>query len=212
MKHPRRVALPLVAASFLPAACTKKAEPPPVAQQAPATTAPAPTTLPASPSPVPSPTPPAVWREARWGMTRAQVMAAFPREAQRGKPAGFAQPQHDSMLPAGVSDLSIPAYEADGATFCVLFGFEKNALNRVHLTALKPGPATCSDLEKALSERYSAPDQRRATGASLKGEEVVWRRPDQTVVLGCAGVASLGFVTVTLDHLAPAAGAGAGAN
>jgi hypothetical protein len=32
---------------------------------------------------------------------------------------------------------------------------------------------------------------------------MIWSRPDQTIVLGCSGVASLGFLTVTLDHLAP---------
>lgn len=199
-----RLALVVVAVPALLASCAKKEEPPPVAQQATPTTAPA-TTLP-PPTPTPVPTPPPVWRTARWGMTRAEVLAAFPKEAQRlGQPADFAQPQPGSSLAAGSSDVAIPAYQADGATFRVLFGFGADALNRIHLGAVKPVPATCGDLEKALTARHSAPAQRTATGSSLKGEEIVWRLPDQTIVLGCAGVASLGFVTVTLDHLAPVA-------
>jgi hypothetical protein len=195
------VRLALIAVPVLLASCSKKEEPAPVAQQAPTTTAPT-TTLPATPTPVP--TPPPVWREARWGMTRAEVLAAFPKEAQKlDKPADFAQPQHQSSLPAGSSDIAIPAYEADGATFRVLFGFDAEALNRVHLAVPKPTAATCGDLEKALTARHSEPSRRSATGSSLKGEEIAWVLRDQVVVLSCAGVPSLGFLTVTLDYLAP---------
>lgn len=197
-----RIALVVAAVPVLLASCTKKEAPPPVAQEAPPSVAPT-TTLP--PPPTPAPTPPPVWRAARWGMTRAELLAAFPREAQRlERPADFAQPQHASSLAAGSSDIAIPSYEADGATFRVLFGFESGGLKRVHLSALKPIANTCGDLEKALTERHTAPSRRTPTGTSLRGEEIVWQRPDQTIVLSCAGVQSLGFVTVTLDYLAPA--------
>ena len=199
----RRVALIVVAAPFLLASCAKKEEPPPVAPPAAPTAAPS-TTLP-TPTPTTVPTPPPVWRSARWGMTRAEVLAAFPREAQRlDRPSDFAKPQPGSILVAGSSDIAIPTYDADGATFRVLFGFEPEALERVHLAAVKPRAETCGDLEKALSERHSAASRRSSTGSSLKGEEIVWMLPDQTIVLGCGGVFSLGFVTVTLDYMAPA--------
>jgi hypothetical protein len=196
----------VVAVPVLLTSCTeKKAPPPPVAQQAPPTAAPA-TTLPPPPppSPTPVPTPPPVWRTVRWGMTAKEVLAALPDEAKRlPKPAGFAKPQPGSSLAEGSSDVSMPAYDADGATFRVLFGFGASGLERIHLDARKPGTTTCGALEKALTERHSAPSQRSTTGTSLRGEEIVWKRPDQTIVLSCSGVASLGFVTVTLDHLAP---------
>lgn len=202
------VRLAVIAVPVLLASCSKKEEPVPVAQQAPASTVPA-TTLP-PPTPTPVPTPPPVWREARWGMTRADVLASFPTEAQKlEKPADFAQPQPGSSLTAGSGDVAIPAYEAGGATFRVLFGFEADALNRIHLAVPKPTAATCGDIEKALTDKHAAPSKRGATGSSLRGEEIVWTLPDQTVVLSCAGVRSLGFVSASLDYLAPAATAAA---
>jgi hypothetical protein len=138
-------------------------------------------------------------------MTRAEVLAAFPGEAQRlATPAAFAQPQPGSSTPAGSSDLAIPAYEFEGTKVRVLFGFEADALNRIHLSAARASETTCVDLEQRLTAEHSAPAQRGATGGSLKGEEIVWRRPDQTIVLSCAGVARLGFQTVSLDYLRPA--------
>jgi hypothetical protein len=137
-------------------------------------------------------------------MTKDEVRTAFPGEAQRlAQPAAFAQPQPGSSIPTGSSTLAIPAYEADGTTFRVLFGFETDGLNRVHMSAVKPAASTCSDLEKLLTEKHSAPSERRSTGSSLKGEEIIWKRPDQTIALSCGGVASLGFLTVTLDYMAP---------
>ena len=199
----RGLAFIIVAAPVLLASCAKKEEPKPVVEQPSPALAPSTPTPP--PPPTPKPTPPPVWRTARWGMTRTEMLAAFPREAQKlGLPAPFAKPQPGSVLAAGSSDISIPMYEADGAKFRVLFGFESGRLNRIHLAGIRPGADTCGEIEKALSERNSVPPQRQRTGSSLQGEEITWTLPDQTIVLSCGGVASLGFVTVTLDYLAPA--------
>jgi hypothetical protein len=198
----RRCALAILALPILAVSCKSKEQPAPPAgtPQPPVTTAPV-TTL---PPPTTVATPPTVWRTARWGMTKAEVLAAFPAEAQRlPKPVEFVQPQPGSSVPAGSGDLTISAYEADGTTFRVLFGFEADALNRVHLSALKPGEATCGDVEKRLTEQHSAPPQRSRTGTSLRGDEMTWKRPDQTIILTCAGVPNLGFQSVSLDHIAP---------
>jgi len=201
--HRTLVRLAVVAVPVLLVSCSKKEEPAPVAQ-APTTTVPVTTLAPATPTPIP--TPPPVWRTARWGMTRAEVLAAFPKEAQKlDKPKEFAQPQPGAMLAAGRSDITIPTYEADGASFNVLFGFESEALNRIHLVVPKPVAATCGDLEKALTDKHAAPGKRSPTGGSLKGEEIVWTLPDQTIVLSCAGVPSLGFLSASVDYLAPTA-------
>lgn len=201
MRTPLRLAA--LAVALLAVSCSKKEQPPPVAQQAVTTTTVPPTTLP-PPTPTPVPTPPPVWREARWGMSKAAVLAAFPKEAQRlDKPAEFAQPQHGSTLPAGASDIAIPSYEGDGASFRVLFGFAQDALDRIHFAVPKATATTCVDIEKAITDARGAPGKRSATGSSLKGEEIVWTLPDQTIVLSCAGVARLGFVTASLDRLAP---------
>jgi len=198
----RRFALGSLVVPVLFVSCGKKEQPAPpvVTQEAPPTAAPT-TTL---PPPTAVPTPPPVWRTSHWGMTREEVLAAFPGEAQRlDKTAEFAQPQPGSSLLAGSSDVTIPAYEADGARFRVLFGFEADTLNRVHLSALKPVATTCGDVEKALTAKHAAPLQRSRTGTSLRGDEITWNRPDQTIVLACAGIPNLGFQTVTLDYMAP---------
>jgi hypothetical protein len=198
-------AVTLVSVGVLLGACAKKEEPPPAAQ-APATTTPTTTTTLAPASPTPAPTPPPVWRTTHWGMTSAEVLAALPQEAQKlPKPAPFTQPQPGSSLVAGTGDLAIPAYEADGSTFQVLFGFDKDALNRVHLKVPKPAAETCVTLEKALTDRHGQPARRGSFTGSLKGNETVWTLPDQTVVLSCAGVFSLGFLSASLDYQPPGA-------
>lgn len=166
----------------------------------PATTQPAPpiTSATTTTTTTTVPTPPPVWRTARWGMTKDEVLAAFPGEALR-----LAPPVAFGPATAGSSDVAIPVYEGDGTQFKVLFGFDPNVLNRIHLTAIKPGDATCGDVEKILTDKHAAPSARNNTGTSLRGEEIVWKRPDQTVTLGCAGVRSLGFRSVTLAYTPP---------
>src|SRR5262249_49015704 len=152
----RVVALVGACALVALAACGKKEQLAP--STAPAQTAPSAAPVTQPPPPTTAPTPPPVWRAARWGMTRDEVLAAFPGEAQRlAPPAPFAQPQPGSSLAAGAGDLAIPAYDADGASFRVLFGFQAKALDRIHFSALKPGASTCEDLEKALTDRHGKP-------------------------------------------------------
>jgi hypothetical protein len=192
-----------VPAVLLAAACKSKDKP--VAQETPPpiTMAPTTTTL---PPPTTVATPPPVWRAARWAMTKKEVLAAFPGEAEKlATAANFAQPQPGSSLVAGSSDIGITAYEMEGTKFRVLFGFAADALDRIHLSATKAGAATCEDLEKTLTAQHGKAVQREKTGGSLRGDEITWKLPDQTITLSCAGVASLGFQSVTLDILAPAA-------
>jgi hypothetical protein len=182
--------------------CGKK-EPPPTpvpVEQPPATTAPA-TTL---PPPTTVPTPPPIWREASWGMTKKEVLAAFPGQAETlARPAAFGEARAGAGTLEGSTDIAIPAWDDNGIKYRVLFGFDGDALNRVHLAASKAGIDTCTDLEKSITQKHAAPSSRENREGSLKGEQVVWKRPDQTITLTCAGVASLGFQTVTLDYAAP---------
>ena len=105
-------------------------------------------------------------------MSKAAVLAAFPKEAQKlGTPADFAQPQHGSSLAAGSSDIAIPSYQGDGATFRVLFGFEQDALNRIHLAVPKATAGTCFDIEKAITDAArpdDRPDLRRPGPARVR--------------------------------------------
>jgi hypothetical protein len=181
----------LMAAAVLAACATKEQASPPSTQEARSSAAPTTTTT--TTTTVPSPPP--VWRSARWGMTKDEVLAAFPGEAQR-----LATPADFGPQVGGSTDIAIPAYEIDGLKFRVLFGFESDALNRVHLSAVKAGVTTCSDLEKLLTEKHSAPSDRSTTQTTVRGEQIVWKRPEQTITLACAEAPSLGYRTVTLDY------------
>jgi hypothetical protein len=185
----------LVVPALLAACGAKEKAPPPVSTAAPPSAAPATTTT-TTTTTVPSPPP--VWRTARWGMTKIEVLAAFPGEAERlATPADFGPPS------GGSTDVAIPAYEIDGMKFRVLFGFDSDALSRVHLAAVKAGATTCTDLEKLLTEKHSAPSERNSTQTTMRSEQIVWKRPEQTITLACAEAPSLGYRTVTLDYTAP---------
>lgn len=144
------------------------------------------------------PPPPPAWRAARWKMSRAEVLAAFPGEAQR-----LSQPAPFGPTAPGSTDIAIASHEGDGARFRVLFGFDDNGLARVHLNAIKPGDSTCGEVENALTGKLGQPAARNDTGTSLRGQETVWKHPDHTVTLSCAGVHSLGFRTVTVSYTPP---------
>jgi hypothetical protein len=146
------------------------------------------------------PAPPPAWRTARWGMKKAELLAAFPGEAQKlATPVDFGQPR------PGPSDVGIPAYEADSSTFRVLFGFGAEGLGRIQLSALKPSSAACEDIEKRLTDENGKPASRGETGGSLPGQEIVWTTPVARITLACAEKLSLNFRTVTLEYAPPAA-------
>jgi len=196
-RRTRRIALqalPLAAAIAL-AACGPKEQaasppPPPTTIAAATTTSTTTTTT--------MPAPPPAWRAARWGMKKPELLAAFPGEAQKlATPVDFGQPR------PGPSDIGIPAYEADGATYRVLFGFGPDGLGRIQLTALKPPAAACEDLEKRLNDENGKAASRGETGGSLPGQEVVWTTPVARIALACAEKAALNFRTVTLDYTRP---------
>ncbi len=194
MRKRRRLVLGTSVVSAVLAACgTKEPAPPASRQEAPPSVAPASTTTVTT-----IPTPPPVWRTAHWGMTKAEVLAAFPGEAQR-----LEQPADFGPKGAGSTDVAISAYEIEGMKFRVLFGFEKEALGRIHLAAIKAGDSTCSDVEKLLTEKHSAPSDRSTTQTNLRREQIVWKRPDQTITLVCSDAVNLGFHTVTLEYTAP---------
>ena len=186
----------LMATAAALSACKPKeqaATPPPPTTVAAATTSTTSTTT-------TMPAPPPAWRTARWGMKKAEVLAAFPGEAQKlAAPVDFGQPR------PGPSDIGIPAYEADGATFRVLFGVGPEGLGRIQLTALKPSSAACEDIEKRLTDEHGKPASRGDVGGSLPGQEIVWTTPVARIALACAEKLSLNFRTVTLEYTPPTA-------
>jgi hypothetical protein len=191
----RRLALGSFVIIAVVAACRSKeqAAPPVSKQEAPPSAAPATTTVPTT-----IPTPPPVWRAARWGMKKDELVAAFPGEAQR-----LEQPADFGRKGEGSTDVAIPAYEIEGTKFRVLFGFDGDALTRIHLSAARAGDATCGDLEKQLTQEHSAPSERSTTQTNIRREQILWKRPDQTITLVCTEALSLGYRTVTLEYITP---------
>jgi hypothetical protein len=189
----RRLALGCLAAAGFLSCKAKEAPPPERPTVAASTTAPM-TTLPPTTT---TTLPPPVWRSVRWGMTKPDVIAAFPGEAQQlPAPVEFARG-------TASSDVAIPAYELEGVKFRVLFGFETERLNRIHLSAGKADVDTCGLIEKALTDKHGAPAQKESTGTSLRGAQTTWKLADQTITLACAGKPALGFQSVTVDYAAP---------
>ena len=175
----------------------KAKEPPPAAQPSVTPPSAAPTTT--LPPTTTTTLPPPVWRSVRWGMTKPEVLAALPGEAQQlTSAAEFGQG-------TGSSDVAIPVYDLDGVRFRVLFGFERQGLDRIHLAAAKADVDTCGTIEKTLTDKHGAPAQKESTGTSLRGQQMTWKLTDQTIVLACAAKPALNFYSVTVDYLTPGA-------
>jgi hypothetical protein len=184
----------LVAAALMACGPKEQASTPATTQPAPPSAAPIATTT----TTTTVPPPPSAWRGARWGMTKAEVLTAFPSEAQRlAQPANFGPPV------GGSTDVAIPAYDINGMTFRVLFGFEANGLGHIRLSAVKPGAATCSDIEKVLTDKHSPPSDRNTLQTNVKTEQVIWKQPEATITLACTEAADLGYRSVTLDYTVP---------
>ena len=196
VKPVRRRALGVLLAALAVGACQGREQPKPAPETSPPV---AMTTTTTTTTTTTMPAPPPVWRSAKWGMKPAEVLAAFPGEAERpAQPASFGQPK------PGSADLAIPAYDADGTKFRVLFGFTSGALSRIQLAAAKAEAGACEDVEKRLTAEHGAPASSQATATSMRTKDIVWTLPAQTVTLACAEKPSLGFRTVTLDYAATA--------
>ena len=190
----RHLAVGCLAVAVGLVSCKSKEPPPPPPPTAAPQTAPPATTL---PPPTTTTLPPPIWRTVRWGMTKKDVMAAFPGEAQQlPAPVEFAEG-------TAKTDVVIPAYDLEGVKFRVHFGFDAERLNRIHLAAGKADSDTCSLIEKALTDKHGAPGPKESTGTSLRGEQLTWKLSDQTIVLSCAGKPELGFQSVKVDYRTP---------
>lgn len=121
----------------------------------------APDNAPAGAAPAASPAaglldPSAAWRGARWGMTVAEVLEAFPGEARRLEPAE--QLADGKVIAAGIESHAIGALG-----FRVRFLFEGG---RLALVSLKSLPARLAE-----GRDYDALRQRLAAESGQPGEE-----------------------------------------
>jgi hypothetical protein len=184
-----------LALAVLAAACTREPAPAPQASPPAETLAPAATTTTTTTT-----LPPPVWRTVRWGMSREEVLAALPGEAKRlPAPEAFGQPT------PGAAEVAIHEMREGQHPYRTLFGFGPSGLDRIHMVAAKPTYDTCGEIERGLAAKHGAPSARNEIATSLRGEAVVWTLPAETITLACTERPSLGYRSVTVDHVPPSA-------
>ncbi len=135
------------------------------------------------------------WRAAKWGMTEAEALAAFPGEAER-----LAKPER---LGEGTATVGIPAYKIQSKEFAVVFGFdEKGGLHLVRITLtdnIAPGVLHSGSfdlLETLLTEKYGKPTSSKdeQVTPSMSSRTRMWRLP--RTVINLKYTFSAGFGTV----------------
>jgi len=131
------------------------------------------------------------WRNASWGMTESQVLAAFPGEAVRlEKPDKYKK---------AIATIGIPTFNVEGVPFKVRFGFANAKLTMINLSAehLALAQVRYDQLKQTLTEKYGHPLTDRETSI---GPEATWKTPVNLISLGLYPLT--GLLTV---HYTPAA-------
>jgi hypothetical protein len=112
------------------------------------------------------------WRGARWEMTPAEVLAAFPGEAFRVEPE--VRLDDGNTVAVGIDGLAF-----EGLTFRVRFLFEKGKLA---LVSLRTEPATYLDapayekIRKTLVDRWGSPIETARDDAFIDMRQTRWNR------------------------------------
>ncbi len=94
------------------------------------------------------------WRNARWGMTPAEVLAAFPGEAVKSKKL----PKYED--PDMSSPVGIEHFRLLGEDFKVFFVFTRNRLTRIQIAPVDDNTATpqlAKYIGQMLTEKYGTP-------------------------------------------------------
>jgi hypothetical protein len=124
------------------------------------------------------------WREAKWGMTKDQVLQAFPGEAKQGPPIKFKRGFIDGIV-------SIDKFVVSDLNTRALFQFNRDSgcLQRILLEPSGGTAALFSEWYKRmlplLIEKYGQPTVRsepRALNGNVN-ESVVWSFPSTTIEL-----------------------------
>ncbi|MBK9517095.1 MAG: hypothetical protein IPO09_07010 [Anaeromyxobacter sp.] len=139
----------------------------------------------------PADVPPPAWREARWGMAPAEVLAAFPGEAR--------SPLKPNWADDGPVLAEIPSFEIGDGSYKVYFVFTKEKLARILVAArslAEPEAVGRYDfLLKMLSGRYGAPE---ACSTDDKSKGVI-----RNVQVHCNWSAPSSKVTLAQSLIAP---------
>jgi hypothetical protein len=126
------------------------------------------------------------WSQARWGMTQAQILNAFPGEAK----ILTDNPSTRQYGSRGLATVGISHADIRGVPVRMLFLFDRSGeLDGIRMPAT---PASASGkehdaMEKALTRVYGAPSlraaQSSAEGAAQKGLVAVWLMPTSVIQL-----------------------------
>jgi hypothetical protein len=133
---------------------------------------------------------PGGWTKAKWGMTDAQILAAFPGQAVRLDP------------PDAGAHIAIKAFDLAGSPFYVRFLTDpESGLNRVvvhapHLSSERLD-LLFQNLQNMLVEKYGRPWKSAEFGES----ELQWSFPSTTITLGRTKVTGFGTQFLTLIYV-----------
>ncbi len=103
-----------------------------------------------------APTAPVAWRAARWGMSEAQVAAAFPGET---KPVPASEKRGDKNLKAALMIQHVMVEDYDFSAY-FLFGRDDGALRKVLLDLANADNLTPLDFQavrRLLADKYGTP-------------------------------------------------------
>jgi hypothetical protein len=139
------------------------------------------------------------WRAAKWGMTEADVLAAFAGEATRlEKPEEFRS--------GDIGKVEIPKYEVQSTKYRVRFGFDdKGALSLVVIGPPDNGTVGVShesafrSLESLLTEKYGKPTSAKD---EVPTRTRMWRFP-RTVISLTYFVSAAEFDLLLLSYRPP---------
>lgn len=140
------------------------------------------------------------WRAAKWGMTEAEVLSAFPGEVERLK-------KPERLVNGPNCTLGIPTYRIQSMEYGVMFGFdEQGGLSLVRIAPSDEGVphlAAFGVLENLLTEKYGKPTSTKDD----VGRSRMWRLPRTVVSLTYLSFPQIGkskaFDVLTLSYTPP---------
>jgi hypothetical protein len=118
------------------------------------------------------------WREAKWGMTEEEVLAAFPGEARRlPKPVVFSE--------QATATLEIPSVDVAGKPYNVTFQFSPATRKLVHIqlkheSDTAPISVMFDELRTRLIEKYGQPADHSEGGDT---RDITWFQNDTEIQL-----------------------------
>lgn len=146
------------------------------------------------------------WREARWGMTRAELVRLFPAAAPP-LPLDVAMPTptpgHGSLVLA-VVEIAGRTYSATGSYDDARGLYAVSLVPSKERLGFSEAHAMASSLEAALSEKYGPPHVRQDSTFPKR----IWRFPSTRIQLMFLGVAEVdhGGLVLTYSRSDPSAG------